>query len=209
MNPEKDSGQALQHATPNFQGAGISMVSWIRPLLFGASQKRRYNGRGRVSRNLQFGGSTASLLRQGYEGQARAVATGAEGNRRDACSTRRRETTGGTPAPLLGPQTCILRNEYPPYLSKLEYVMRTRCRIWSGEIASQCSARGSQGRAAARPYQWKAEGPIYVFAKRTHRFLADFLVEATVNTLVATKISERNRWVRFGKRTHREGVLGL
>src|ERR1017187_2993091 len=41
--------------------------------------------------------------------------------------------------------------------------------------------------------------------KRTHRFLADFLVEVLVNTLVVAESCERNRWVRFGKRTHRRG----
>jgi hypothetical protein len=43
--------------------------------------------------------------------------------------------------------------------------------------------------------------------KRTHRFLADFLMGAPVNTWVAAESCERNRWVRFGKRTHREGAF--
>jgi hypothetical protein len=43
--------------------------------------------------------------------------------------------------------------------------------------------------------------------KRTHRFLTDFSMEVTMNTCVAKETCERNRWVRFRKRTHREGVL--
>jgi Mn-dependent DtxR family transcriptional regulator len=39
--------------------------------------------------------------------------------------------------------------------------------------------------------------------KRTHRFLEDFLMEVAVNTWVVAETCERNRWVRFGKRTHR------
>ena len=33
-------------------------------------------------------------------------------------------------------------------------------------------------------------------------------MEAPVNKLVAAEICERNRWVRFRKRTHWRGVLG-
>ena len=39
--------------------------------------------------------------------------------------------------------------------------------------------------------------------KRTHRFLAKFFMDVPMNALVAFESYERNRWVRFGKRTHR------
>ena len=45
--------------------------------------------------------------------------------------------------------------------------------------------------------------PHLDFTKRSHRFLADFLMEVPMNTCVAAETCERNRWVRFGKRTHR------
>ena len=57
-----------------------------------------------------------------------------------------------------------------------------------------------------RPHHYKRR-PLYVSAKRTHRFLTDFLVEVVMSTLVARETCKRNRWVRFRKRTHREGVL--
>jgi hypothetical protein len=44
--------------------------------------------------------------------------------------------------------------------------------------------------------------------KRTHRFLAGFFMEMAMNKRLTVEISERNRWVRFGKRTHRKGFLG-
>ena len=43
--------------------------------------------------------------------------------------------------------------------------------------------------------------------KRTHRFFEIFLMQVIHYLLIATEIVGRNRWVRFGKRTHREGVL--
>src|ERR1035438_3413855 len=43
--------------------------------------------------------------------------------------------------------------------------------------------------------------------KRTHRFLKNFLMEVPMVRLVRKEIREGNRWVRFGKRTHRRGVL--
>ena len=44
-----------------------------------------------------------------------------------------------------------------------------------------------------------------LFAKRTHRFLTEFLMEHSLTVLVASELLEQNRWVRFRKRTHREG----
>src|ERR1017187_8157985 len=43
--------------------------------------------------------------------------------------------------------------------------------------------------------------------KRTHRFLAGFLLEVGMNAGVARETCERNRWVRFRKRTHRDGYF--
>src|ERR1039457_6385960 len=43
--------------------------------------------------------------------------------------------------------------------------------------------------------------------KRTHRFLANSLMEAPVNTWVAAESCERNGWFRFEKQPPREGVL--
>src|ERR1017187_6737224 len=54
----------------------------------------------------------------------------------------------------------------------------------------------------------RQRGPIYVFAKRTHRFLFVFWMEVVMNTLVAQETRDGNRWVRFGKRTHREASFG-
>jgi hypothetical protein len=44
--------------------------------------------------------------------------------------------------------------------------------------------------------------------KRTHRFLTDFPMEVAMNKLVVQETREGNRWVRFGKRTHREASFG-
>jgi hypothetical protein len=49
--------------------------------------------------------------------------------------------------------------------------------------------------------------PIYVSAKRTHRFAAGFFTQPTMHMRVAEKMDGNFRWVRFGKRTHREGVM--
>jgi hypothetical protein len=46
-----------------------------------------------------------------------------------------------------------------------------------------------------------------VSTKRTHRFLKEFSMQVAINTLVIQEILEGNRWVRFPKRTHREGLL--
>ena len=50
-------------------------------------------------------------------------------------------------------------------------------------------------------------GPLYVSAKRTHRFWRKNLVEHPYVTILMTFAEEIFRWVRFPKRTHREGVL--
>jgi len=53
----------------------------------------------------------------------------------------------------------------------------------------------------------RKRGPIYVFTKRTHRFFAGFLTHPTRVQLVRNFGESVFRWVRFPKRTHREGVL--
>src|SRR5882724_9179919 len=45
-------------------------------------------------------------------------------------------------------------------------------------------------------------------AKRTHRFWRRNFVELTYVKILMTFAEEICRWVRFGKRTHRDGVLG-
>ena len=45
----------------------------------------------------------------------------------------------------------------------------------------------------------------YVSAKRTHRFLAAFLMEHSLYVMVALELFEEIRWVRFGKRTQKWG----
>ena len=47
-----------------------------------------------------------------------------------------------------------------------------------------------------------------VFTKRTHRFWRRFFVYHTNFKILMSFAEEICRWVRFGKRTHREGVFG-
>jgi len=49
--------------------------------------------------------------------------------------------------------------------------------------------------------------PLYLSAKRTHRFSEEFVLEVVMNKSVKREMDEGNRWVRFGKRTHRRGFL--
>src|SRR5258708_3589264 len=44
------------------------------------------------------------------------------------------------------------------------------------------------------------------FAKRTHRFWKGFLMQLSSSERLMAETDERNRWVRFGKRTHRSGI---
>src|SRR5258706_14527754 len=46
-----------------------------------------------------------------------------------------------------------------------------------------------------------------VFAKRTHRFLRWFSAYPTYLKILMSFADSVCRWVRFGKRTHREGVF--
>src|ERR1035441_7649309 len=73
------------------------------------------------------------------------------------------------------------------------------------------------GKGTARRYRWGPPSPglwpagahqICHSTKRTHRFSADFFMEMAMNKWLTVEISERNRWVRFGKRTHREAYFG-
>src|SRR6267154_2390135 len=50
-------------------------------------------------------------------------------------------------------------------------------------------------------------GPIYVSAKRTHRFSVRIFMQLSLYWHIAEKIHAKFRWVRFGKRTHRERLL--
>src|ERR1017187_7948198 len=115
-------------------------------------------------RNPEKDSRAGAQLSKGGEGRW-AKGTHVEGYRRNARSTRRREDTGGTPAPLTEVR---LRQSYD-------------------------AGRGAKEMCHS--------------TKRTHRLLTDFLMEVTMNSWVARETCERNRWVRFRKRTHREGVL--
>jgi len=54
---------------------------------------------------------------------------------------------------------------------------------------------GGRRRTATERRDYKGERvPLYVSAKRTHRFLAGFLLQVTMNKCFAQKICERNRW---------------
>ena len=134
---------------------------------------------------------------------------------------------------LVPPPHLEMRNEYPFYLSEPEYFTRTRWRIWSSEerVAGEqarteipltsilCRIRqrrlvrlGSpqgerRGFDVDKATTGRGAHQTCLFTKRTHRFFGIFSMQMALNTLVAAAISERNRWVRFGKRTHREGVL--
>jgi hypothetical protein len=57
------------------------------------------------------------------------------------------------------------------------------------------------GRFGARP------SPLYVSAKRTHRFSGRFFAYHQYYQLLMSFAEPVCRWVRFGKRTHREGVF--
>src|SRR6266404_2726308 len=70
----------------------------------------------------------------------------------------------------------------------------------------------SRGRFRRRQsYTGRVEGqsgePIYVSAKRTHRFFHGKLVYSIGRQRVVRETRGFFRWVRFGKRTHRRGVL--
>ena len=53
----------------------------------------------------------------------------------------------------------------------------------------------------------RSSGPVYVSAKRTHRFLAPFWLEvADIEKVMTAKVGIF-RWVRFQKRTQIQGVL--
>jgi hypothetical protein len=77
--------------------------------------------------------------------------------------------------------------------------------------------RARHGRAAARPYQgpspklwrafWGQRPPLYVSAKRTHRFFERFFAYHQHCQELMSFAESVCRWVRFGKRTHREGVF--
>ena len=49
-------------------------------------------------------------------------------------------------------------------------------------------------------------GPIYVFAKRTHRFPRIFMMQSPSRDGLVLEMFEKIRWVRFVKRTHFRGV---
>ena len=224
LNPEKVSGHAVQLSrgwgrirlpltltlSPKGRGGRKLAARWIRPPLFGASQKRRCNrqGRGVVGSRCA---RLAPLSPLSYTLRASA--------RRDAF--------------LVPPPHLEMRNEYPFYLSEPEYFTRTRWRIWSSEerVAGEqarteipltsilCRIRqrrlvrlGSpqgerRGFDVDKATTGRGAHQTCLFTKRTHRFFGIFSMQMALNTLVAAAISERNRWVRFGKRTHREGVL--
>ena len=101
--------------------------------------------------------------------------------RRDAYSTRCREDTGGTPAPL-----------------RRQHVFGAFAAHDSGVCAS-LRLRRTRLSAGKR-------GPIYVSAKRTHRFGGRFFVYHPYVKIFISFAGPVCRWVRFGKRTHRGGV---
>src|ERR1017187_1423542 len=75
--------------------------------------------------------------------------------------------------------------------------------IWGGPPSPRLRDEPtSRGR-----YEGQARGPIYVSAKRTHRFLQKFMMQQSIHEMVIDKIHRGNRWVRFGKRTQFRGCL--
>src|ERR1035438_6374840 len=61
-------------------------------------------------------------------------------------------------------------------------------------------------RAMARCAPVRSAKEMCHSTKRTHRFLSIFLMQLPLHTVFATEMCGEFRWVRFGKRTHREGV---
>ena len=66
--------------------------------------------------------------------------------------------------------------------------------------------RSAFAKASARLAAVRSSAPIYVSAKRTHRFRTDFLMQPAFRVWVVAETLEGNRWVRFGKRTQFRGV---
>src|ERR1035437_5442179 len=66
------------------------------------------------------------------------------------------------------------------------------------------------GRTAVtdRGYNW-ATGPIYVSAKRTHRFAMAFSIHHLYLQTLTSFAEGFCRWVRFGKRTQNRGCFGV
>jgi hypothetical protein len=95
---------------------------------------------------------------------------------------------------------------------------RTLCRIRRRRLADSAPPKGrgasgrvqDQGGGTQRGQNGillpRVRGPIYVSTKRTHRFLRIFLMQLPLHTVFAMEMCGEIRWVRFGKRTHREGV---
>jgi hypothetical protein len=194
LNPEKDSGQAVQRSS------AVALRAMAR-------QRRctRLEGRACLARMLEGQAInwhrakrrfTEAPLQRARQGSWVIGTRSARLAPLKPLSFTLRASTRHDAFSVLPPHL-EMRNEYPPYLWEPEYLTRMMCRIMSGEIARRRTRR-SRPTKALRP-------PLYVSAKRTHRFLAAFVMEVPVNTLVMAEGCERNRWVRFGKRTHRRG----
>jgi hypothetical protein len=148
MNPEKASGQAVQHETLNAQLSRLQGEDGNTPHLNPLPQVERRGGEPTARRDTY----TTGIVPYNPETKSRR-------------SIRRRSSSYGGHDGATG---------------------------WRNFVPS----------GARRP-------PIYVFTKRTHRFFPDFFMEMALNKRLTAEISERNRWVRFGKRTHRKGFSGV
>jgi hypothetical protein len=85
-------------------------------------------------------------------------------------------------------------------------------RVFNSKTEGHGREPTSRGRAAARPYHPVAvprrlRPPLYVFAKRTHRFGGRNSLDHAHCKILMSFAEGFCRWVRFGKRTHRRGVL--
>jgi hypothetical protein len=89
-----------------------------------------------------------------------------------------------------------------------------RAPLLQGEGLRKGAARTRSSASLPRPLAQAVEGvlggqrpPLYVSAKRTHRFFERFFAYHQHCQELMSFAESVCRWVRFGKRTHREGVF--
>jgi hypothetical protein len=79
-----------------------------------------------------------------------------------------------------------------------------------GGMRTPVKARRDTYTTGIAPYNHgNCRPPLYVSAKRTHRFFREKMLYPFCLQRFVRETMGIFRWVRFGKRTHREGVLAV
>ena len=110
---------------------------------------------------------------------------------RTPCRIRQRRLADSAPPKGRG----TIRCGYSSFLLRYRYGGQAARATLAGRLAG-CGRYCEGGR----------NSKTCVFTKRTHRFLGIFLMQLSLHAWLATEIMREFRWVRFPKRTHREGV---